>query len=700
MRVLGFGALTVVLLCGAALAEPAAPAPTPPALPTQVAATIDAAQTGAPVSKYEYGMFIEHIGKLIYRTLWSQMLDNRKFGLAVLPAGESAAPKPVENGPPRFAAHNWHALGSDAAVTMDAADPYVGAQSARVKVEASPRGIEQGALALVKGKGYVGHVVLRGSPTARVRVTLIWGEGAAGRQSIAIPKLAAAWQSYPLRFTAGADVNDARFEITGTGTGTFAVGVASLMPADNVQGWRPDTIALLRSLHPGMWRLPGGNFLSDHDWHDAIGNRDTRAPSYDYAWNAMQSNDVGLDEFMTLCKLLGTEPYITVNAGFGGPHSAAEEVEYLNGPVTSMWGAVRAKNGHGAPYGVRYWDIGNEPYGAWQLGHTTLDDYVLKHNKFAHAMRKVDPSIVLLASGAMPDQLKAPGVVHENSSLQSIMPKFGTDLDWTGGLLAKSWGNFDGLTEHWYDKAEQRPNAPPDYELLEFARQPSNQVRMKADEWAIYQKRFPAMKTKGIFLSIDEYAYIGAPPDLKSALAYSMILQEMLRHTDFLKMAALTMGVSTLDITPTASALNSTGEVYKLYGEHFGAGEIPLAVTGNSPQPAPRYPVGLDHPSVRAGSATYPLDVIAGLSPDRRTLTIAVVNPTYEARPLTVTLDGVTVSGQGTLWRLTGASVRAANKVGAPPGVTIQKSAVAPFAKTLVVAPISTSIYSFNVAAP
>ena len=101
----------------------------------------------------------------------------------------------------------------------------------------------------------------------------------------------------------------------------------------------PTPIALLRQFHSGFWRLPGGNFLSDWNWYDSVGDRDKRPPMFDYAWNAMQTNDVGMDEFMTLCKLIGTEPYITVNAGFGDAHSAAEEVEYMNGSIHTRLGA-------------------------------------------------------------------------------------------------------------------------------------------------------------------------------------------------------------------------------------------------------------------------------------------------------------------------------------------------------------------------
>src|SRR3546814_20574644 len=92
---------------------------------------------------------------------------------------------------------------------------------------------------------------------------------------------------------------------------------------------------------------------------------------------------------MTLTRLIGVEPYVTVDAGLGDANSAAEEVEYLNGPATSEWGAKRAANGHPEPYRVRLWNIGNEPYGWWQIGRTTLDYFMLTHNSFRSEERRV-----------------------------------------------------------------------------------------------------------------------------------------------------------------------------------------------------------------------------------------------------------------------------------------------------------------------
>ena len=661
-------------------------------------ASIDLAKSHAPVTPHQYGMFIEPIGGLIARSLWAEMLDDRKFYFPVVAEGrDPPLPNGVE-GRPGMANRKWRPIGPEAAVTMDAHDPYVGAQSVAVTLDGpAPHGFTQAGIGVAKDRAYVGHVVIQGSAGVTVKVALIWGPGTDQRQAVDLLGLDKGWKSLPFAFTTGADAGDARFEITGTGEGAFRVGAVSLMPADNVDGWRADTTSILKTLHSGFWRLPGGNFLSDWDWHGAIGARDQRAPVFDYAWSAMQPNDVGMDEYMTLTRLIGVEPYVTVNAGLGDANSAAEEVEYLNGPASSEWGAKRAANGHPEPYRVRYWNIGNEPYGWWQIGRTSLDYFVIKHRDFAAAMRAKDPSITLIGSGAMPDQLH-PRDVKENPSLDSIQHRFGTDEDWTGGLLAEAWGTFDGLSEHWYDRAEKRPEAPPADELMEWARSPSNQVRMKAEEWAIYEQRFPAMRDKPIFLSIDEYAYTGAwgePPNLKSALAYGMVLQEMLRHTDFLKMSAFTTGISTLDITPSASTLNTVGQVFALYGRHFGTGTIPLDVDGNAPQPDPKFPVGFGHRKVKAGSPTYPLDIVAGLSPDRRTLKLAVVNATFQ--PQRLSLTGAPLHGAGRVWRVTGAGLDAHNKVGAPAQVTIVQGRARAPSGVLTVPPLTVSIYEFPV---
>lgn len=679
--------------------------------PEPLAVTIDAGQTAQPVSRYEYGMFIEHIGSLIYRSLWSELLDDRKFYYPI-PMKEQAAPAA---GPFRMLQlRHWSPVGPDQFVAMDKVDPFVGAQSPRIQVgAATPHGMEQSGLAFVKGKRYTGHIWLRGTPGVKVTLALVWGQGASERQTVKIPGLSEKYTSFPFRFTAGEDTTAGSFEITGTGSGNFHVGTVSLMPADNVDGFRPDAIALLRQLHSGFWRLPGGNFVSDFSWYDSVGPRDKRPPVFDYAWNAVQSNDVGMDEFMTFCRLIGVEPYITVNAGFGDAHSAAGEVQYMNGPVTTPMGAMRARNGHPEPYHVKFWNIGNEPYGPWELGRTDLKYYVLKNNEFAAAMRKADSSITLLASGAMPDEMIIEGIAQDQR-LKFDQVGICSDSDWTCGFLKHSWGDFDGITEHWYARAGVRFDLQraqeglrvhgmeagyvPDQEtVLEWVRKPSDRVRLKAEEWQAYEQLFPAMASSKIFMSNDEYAYTGAPTNLKLALAYAMVFDEMLRHTDFLRMTAFTMGVSTMDFTPTSAVLNTNGLLFQLYGEYLGPGSIPVELSGNSPQPAPQQHLVGDLPRTSAGSATYPLDMVAALSPDRRTLTLAVVNATDQEQPFRLNLSGVRITGPGTLWEMTGPSLDAANKVDQKPQVAVQQKTLGDFAGTLAAAPISVDFYRFPV---
>lgn len=713
---LAFAPLAVLLFAAAApAAVPKPAAAQPAAAPPRILAVVHAGRVARPVSRYEYGMFIENLGPLVYRTLWAEMLDDRKFYFPIQP--QQASPKAPEGFFRFLRLRHWRPIGPPGAIVMDPRNPWVGSHSPCVQLGgAVPRGFRQSGLAVVAGKRYEGRVYLRGTPGAAVTVTLAWDQGPGGRQSITFAHLPRAYQRFPLAFTAGASTSNAVFSITGAGRGRFHVGAVSLMPADNVDGFRPEVIALLRQLHSGFWRFPGGNFVSDFSWYNAVGGRDQRPPTFDYAWHAVQPNDVGLDEFMTLCRLIGAQPYITVNAGFGDAHSAAEEVEYMNGPASGRLGAMRARDGHSAPYHVQFWDIGNEPYGTWELGRTDLKYYLLKHNEFARAMRRADPSITLLASGAMPDEETIEGIAA-SLHLKNDQVPFCSPADWTCGFLLHSWGYFRGITEHWYARAGVRFDLSrairglryhgmeagyvPDHETdLQWVRKPADRVQLKGEEWQEYEQRFPQMARRHIFMSMDEYAYTGAPPDLKLDLAYAMTFNEMLRHTAFLRMAAFTMGVSTLNITATAASMNSTGLLFQLYGRFLGAGMLPLAVSGNRPQPPPGPPVADGLPRSRSGSPTYPLDVFAAFTPGRRFLRLAVVNATAAVQPLQLQIAGARLGPGGTRWELTGKTLAAANLLGHPPGVTVRRRRLAGAVSALFVPPISVDIYQFRVVSP
>jgi alpha-N-arabinofuranosidase len=205
------------------------------------------------------------------------------------------------------------------------------------------------------------------------------------------------------------------------------------------------------------------------------------------------------------------------------------------------------------------------------------------------------------------------------------------------------------------------------------------------------------MKTKGIFMSNDEYAYTGGQTNLKLALAYAMVFNEMLRESDFLHMSAFTMGVSTLDYNQNAATLNTNGILFKLYGDHLGSGSIPVALTGNSPQPAPTQHIVGDLPRASAGSPTYPLDMVAALSADQKFLTLAIVNATDSEQKFDLELSGARLAGGATMWRMTGKNLEAANHVGQPPQVEVKETTNDELRNSLSVAPVSVEIYRFPV---
>jgi alpha-N-arabinofuranosidase len=359
-----------------------------------ISATINVAKTGAPISQNIYGQFLEHGGDIVNSGIWSEMLVDRKFFYPVTtvaptpPAaiGNAAGNLRFENLSKRW----WAPVGGDSFVTMDSKAPYTGDQSPAVRLSmAEPHGLRQAGILVRKKKTYTGRILLAGTPGTVVRVPLIVDSSATGYQAITIHTLSQGYRSYSLRVSANADSDNATLEITGTGKGEFHVDAVSLMPADNIDGFRPEIIAVLKQLRFGVLRFPGGNFVSSYEWRYGMGGIDKRPPIFDPVWHALQSNDVGTDEFLTLCKLLGVEPYITVNAGFGDAWLARELVEYTNGPATTPMGKWRAQNGHPAPYNVKLWATGNEPWGDYQMGAMALPQFEMKHNFFAKEMKKI-----------------------------------------------------------------------------------------------------------------------------------------------------------------------------------------------------------------------------------------------------------------------------------------------------------------------
>jgi len=207
---------------------------------------------------------------------------------------------------------------------------------------------------------------------------------------------------------------------------------------------RPDTLDLIKQLHPPIIRYPGGNFASGYHWEDGIGPRESRPSRHDAAWQAEESNQVGTDEFLAFCHEIGTEPLLVVNDGSGTPEEAARWVEYCNGMVDTPMGALRAKNGHPEPYHVRYWGVGNEVWGPWQIGTTTAEEYSRRAFRFIDAMKAVDPLIKIIAVGNNPltDALDDPASLWNRHVLESI----GNKIDYL------SWHIYQPEKSGWQDE--------------------------------------------------------------------------------------------------------------------------------------------------------------------------------------------------------------------------------------------------------
>jgi alpha-L-arabinofuranosidase len=659
---------------------------------------IDASKTGAPISKYIYGQFLEHGGNIVNEGVWAEMLEDRKFYKTVTSKPPEQPPAP--GGRHRVPLRYWAPVGGEEVVIMDTKAPYTGDHSPRVQLsKTDPHGVLQTGLAVRQGKAYTGRIVLSGSPGTLVKVTLAWGSKANEHQTLAIRNLSAAYRKFPLRFEAKGDSDDAWLEITGTGSGSFHIGAVSLMPADNIEGFRAEVIAALKQLHSGVYRFPGGNFVSSYEWRNGVGEIDKRPPIYDPVWHAVQPNDVGTDEFLALCRLLGVDPYITVNAGFGDAWSARELVEYTNGAVTTPMGKWRAANGHPQPYHVKLWGIGNEPWGDYQMGAMSVEQYKWKHDMFAKAMRQVDPSIKLIAGGAMPDVMT--GANQSKRIGGKFVPDYLSTADWSGYMLAHCLENIDMLSEHYYSssnmhtdlKLEKKVNIGPQ-SLIEWERAPATQVRVKYEHYQEYLKRIPELRAKPVPVAIDEWAYMGGGPNsYKVVPAYAWAFHEMFRHSDLFQLGAFTFATAMMSETRTEAELNPTGLLFKMYRDHFGV--IPVEVSGNSPQPKPFYPAGGDQPAVNPGSDTYPLDVSAALSEDRKALTFAVLNPSDSKQSMKLTINGVKPASRGKFWQMAPSSVDAVVAIGKKPEVAVEEHALRSVPDTIDAPPFSITIYSY-----
>jgi alpha-N-arabinofuranosidase len=598
---------------------------------------VDISKTTTPIEKYIYGQFIEHLGRCIYGGIWAEMIQDRKFYYPVTwdfdPFGTDDDPY-WNTGPYQYLkASPWQVIGSKETINMDSQNTFVGEHTPVLKstTRSEKFGIRQAGLGVLKGQDYEGRIILSGDPPIlplNIQIISRGGETITIKQE----EISGDFKAYPIEFTSTFTCDSATIEIFSEGKGQYKIGTISFMPANNIKGWRADVVELMKELNAPVYRWPGGNFVSGYNWRDGIGERDKRPPRKNPAWKGIEHNDVGIHEYMELMKILDTEPFIAVNTGLGTVEEVAEEIEYCNGGVDTPMGRLRAENRHPEPYGVKWWAVGNEMYGEWQLGHMPLADYVKKHNAMAKAIWEKDPDAQLIAVGAVGE--------------------------WSETMLRESSEHMNLLSEHIY--VQELEN------VQEHAVQLRNDIKRVADAHRKYRVEIESLAEKNIRIAMDEWNYwygdyiygeLGVRYHHKDALGVAIGLHEFFRNSDIYFMAnyAQTVNViGSIKTTTLASGFAATGLSLILYRNHFGS-----------------IPVILDQ-------EFEDMDIAVALNEAKDKITVSVVNISPESKDVLFDFGNIGLQSEGKQWIIHNDDPEAFNIPGEEPRIQIIESVTEP----------------------
>ncbi len=605
---------------------------------TNLEVELDLQETGAPINPFIYGQFIEHLGRCIYGGIWAEMLEDRKF---YFPVTEEYDPykKLIDSDFPVVGASPWEIMGDSGGVIMVSENSFVGEHTPLIMAGS---GIRQHDLALVDGKSYDGYVWLKsdGSQTAKVQITVKTGKKGSSLFAESPVVERGNYVKIPFSFKSNKDTEKAILSVEVL-SGKVFVGTASLMPGDNIHGMRPDTLALLKELDAPIYRWPGGNFVSGYNWRDGIGDRDRRPPRKNPAWTGIEHNDFGTDEFITFCRLINTVPTIAANTGFGDAYSAAQWVDYCNSGADTIGGSWRIKNGNKKPFNVKYWCVGNEMWGPWQLGFMQLSQYVLKNNEVADAMWAADPELELIAVGAV-DQINRE---HDPDAAKA-------ERLWSVGMLEECADHMTMLSEHFY--AGQTPwTEVGEVEPIAHSKLLKEQIKRISDEHRRLQPGIQSLKGRTMPIAMDEwnywhrdYAYgeLGCIYDLKDALGTVVGLHEFYRQSDLIQIANYAQTVNVIGCiktTKTEAFFATTGIPLKLYRAEWQ--NIPILLEDKF--------------------GDY--DVAASISECGKVLTVSVVNPTSKGVSVDLSIKGSKLPKSAQSWTITGPDHRARNEADA-----------------------------------
>ena len=280
---------------------------------------------------------------------------------------------------------------------LDQYGAFVGRQSARVQVQACGQrpflaGIAQEGISVCRGQALRFEAYLRAHSPSSQQIQVLLGRSYGvffkTYATLGLPTVGDQWRRFTGTLTPTVSDEAATLVLAIGGAGSFSADKISLMPEDNLCGWRPDVVNAIRDMKPGIIRF-GGSSLIYYAWEQGIGPRERRAPFENRPWGNREENDIGLHEFLQFCELVGAEPLVCVNSNSTTVEQILNEIEYCNGPAESSYGRIRAEMGHPAPFQVRYWQIGNEQSG---------EQYERTMVAYARALRGHYPGLTLLAS--------------------------------------------------------------------------------------------------------------------------------------------------------------------------------------------------------------------------------------------------------------------------------------------------------------
>ncbi|WP_041078556.1 alpha-N-arabinofuranosidase [Thermotoga caldifontis] len=415
-------------------------------------------------------------------------------------------------------------------------------------------------------------------------------------------------------------------------------------PLSDHRGFRKDVLDAVKRLKVPLLRWPGGNFASNYHWKDGIGPKDERPARFDLAWQQIETNRFGTDEFLEYCREIGAEPYICVNLGTGTLDEALHWLEYCNGKGNTYYANLRRKYGHVEPYGVKFWGIGNEMYGEWQVGHMTAEEYAKTAKEYAKWMKVMDPSIKTVAVGC-------------------------DDPEWNLKVLNVAGPYIDYISYHFYTGSEDyyetvstvyllRERLIGLKKLIDMSQKPKDrEVKIALDEWNVWYRATSD--------GLEE------PYELKDGLFACGVLIMLQKMSDTVPIANLAQLVNALGAIHTEKNglyLTPVYKAFELLANHSGDNLVETHVETETY--AIEGKMFFTKIPFRIDNVPY-IDASATISADGKKLYLAVLNYRKEdAVKVSITIKGV-AEKTARAYVLTGPDVNAKNTIEQPSVVDI-----------------------------